>query len=273
MIYTEWMSEDQEQKTRLPLRGEAFLVPLPDGCYGVCRVIRESSPEETREFGIGCVLVAATPWIGVNTPELAEPLLRQILFLKHHKWENTPAVQWVQYPLPPDFSRIGIIQPSRQEETLVCRSFGGWYIARQVYDQWRWDNDRGSVLQEEEAERLEKETRRPEGNETKQPRRSLTSIRSTQILPHWEGTVPGAVLDMTRKIINLTLDKLIEMPPDAPAQEKISLMYRCADGLNRLHEEYNWFDETSQREDLNELMVHMLEACDLDESFNLPEIG
>lgn len=267
------MNDNQEKKSFLPGRGDAFLVPLPDGRYGVCRVIRESSPAETRDFGTGCVLIAASPWIGETTPKLTEPLLRQILILKHHKWEDTPAVQWVQYPVPPDFSRIGIIQPSKQEEALVCRSFGGWQFARQVYDQWRWDYDRAAVWQEEEADRLARETIRNRGDRPEEPRPGLESMRSMKVLPHWEGTVPAAVLDMTRRIILLTLDKLIEMTPDTPAQEKFSLICRCADGLNRLHEEHNWFDETSQREDLNELMAQMLEACDLDESFDLLEIG
>src|SRR5947209_1584387 len=84
----------------LPEPGAAFLMPLADGRFGVCRVIRRQLSEAKERSGSTAVLAAATPWIGRQPPALSDPLLRLMLVLNHHNWGNELEVQWVSGPPP-----------------------------------------------------------------------------------------------------------------------------------------------------------------------------
>src|SRR5262249_17341571 len=106
-------------KPSLPNPGDAFLMPLEDGRYGVCRVLRRPTSEEAKFHGAGCVLVAASPWIGDAAPDLNDPRLRQIHVLTHHNWGKTPDVNWVSYPVPKSFRLLGTIAPSAAERRRV----------------------------------------------------------------------------------------------------------------------------------------------------------
>src|SRR5205809_511882 len=87
----------------LPNDGAAFLMPLSDGRFGVCRVLRRSLPEGRRRPGDTSVLVAASPWIGTEAPDRNDPLLREILMLTHHSHDNAQCVVWVSDPVPESF--------------------------------------------------------------------------------------------------------------------------------------------------------------------------
>ena len=87
----------QRKPARLSLRkvqaGDVFAMPLSDGRYGVCRVLRvQDQPRQ--------VLVTASPWVGSTLPDLSEPELRTCLNLTHHSWSNSPCMNWISEPVP-----------------------------------------------------------------------------------------------------------------------------------------------------------------------------
>ena len=69
----------------LPAVGSILLIPLADGRYGACRVIRHGFIEPPRP------LVVVSRWIGTVAPALDEPLLREPLILNHHSWRDRVA--------------------------------------------------------------------------------------------------------------------------------------------------------------------------------------
>ena len=53
-------------------------VPLQDGRWGACRVLRKASAEQAKQFGGECVLVASSAWVGEQVPSTPDPALRPI---------------------------------------------------------------------------------------------------------------------------------------------------------------------------------------------------
>ena len=99
------------EKPSLPPAGAAFMMPLQDGRFTVCRVLRENTEEERQGHGCPQILVAASPWIGAAAPDLSQPELRGIHHLNHHSWDD-PNLLWVSEPPPESFRRLGVIEPS-----------------------------------------------------------------------------------------------------------------------------------------------------------------
>jgi hypothetical protein len=103
--------------SKIPLQkpGDAFLMTLEDGRFGVCRVIRwPNSEEEKRGFGIH-VLAASSPWIGKQATDSNDPRLREILVLNLHAHKNGRTVLWVSDQVPDFFRYLGVIEPKASE--------------------------------------------------------------------------------------------------------------------------------------------------------------
>jgi hypothetical protein len=138
----------KRNKLPLPPAGAAFAVPLADGRFGVCRVLRQNTAEELKRHGADCRLVAGSAWIGDRVPDVRHPMLRPILHLTHHAWKNRPQMLWVSDPPPEDFIPLGAIEPSPEEQSQECYASGGWESCRiQSLAQWRWDHDREAANQ------------------------------------------------------------------------------------------------------------------------------
>src|SRR5207245_4636950 len=105
----------KKTKFTLPNVGDAFLMPLSDGRYGVCRVLRQYRPGERKRQGDIHVLVAASSWIGTEAPDMSDPQLREILVLSHHSYDNQINVNWVSDPVPESFVPLGAIVPTWEE--------------------------------------------------------------------------------------------------------------------------------------------------------------
>jgi len=141
------------QKPLLPEVGEIFVMPLEDGRFGACRVIQRSA------FDGPSVLVAASPWIGNDLPDLEDPRLRSILILSHHSFNNEPAMVWVDNPLPKAFKRLGVIEPSAREKRIKVAGGGAWaFFPIHLQMQSRWDSDREAVLRDELPKTVDDET-------------------------------------------------------------------------------------------------------------------
>lgn len=119
----------------LPAIATTFAVPLEDGRYGACRVLRHTTPDEEEQFGKKSCLVACSAWVGETVPDVEDPPLRTILQLTHHHWKGELGVLWVSRRQPDDFIEIGRIVPTVEEQSL-CSTSGSWRAFRiQPYKQ------------------------------------------------------------------------------------------------------------------------------------------
>ena len=222
------------------------MMPLADGRYGVCRVIQKDSESER-------VLAVATPWIGSGKPDLSDPLLREALVLNHHAWSDSPAALWVSRSLPPNFTLIGSLEPTQAEKQMVSNSAAAWpWFSIQVLSQWRWDNDRESVLKEDDLHRQEK-TKQHEIEARRRreylARVTLKELREKPRFESWEGYVPDVALEATRRVFCDTIDAIAELGAKASEESIIKKLKWCIESLNELDFRHK-FIETLERENL-----------------------
>jgi hypothetical protein len=243
-------------KAVLPNRGDAFVVPLPDGRYGACRVIRRGATDAAKRKDDDRILVAASSWIGQDVPDMKEPRLREILVLTHHSWENSPVVHWVDDRVPDSFKGLGTIEPSRDEEELECSSCSGWEsFPLQVYLQWRWDNEREAVLREDEQQReSEKREREESAKRHSEYLAGLTleALKKKRRFTRWTGYVPDKVIAACRRVFRETVDSLIELGTDPKKRTILPILQQCIERLNKLNSQHGGFISTIEREKLCE---------------------
>lgn len=147
-------SKRSREPVVLPPVGSVFLMPLADGRFGACWVIRHDAEMSGIRFGMTRALVSVSRWIGTAVPTLQEPLLRAPLILNHHSWKNQVEAFYAIDNVPETFRLLGTIVPTSEEMRLECLSSTGWASAAlQLLLQWRWDNDRDALLAEEELNR------------------------------------------------------------------------------------------------------------------------
>lgn len=254
-------------KTVLPSRGEAFLMPLSDGRYGVCRVIRRSDPEEEKRQDGRHALVAASSWIGEEAPDVNEPRLRDILALNHHSWDNMLEVNWVSDPVPDSFRRLGTIEPTHDEERMECVSYCGWEsFPLQVYLQWRWDNERETVLQEDARQGELREREREESAKRRQEYLdglTLEGLKKKRRFSEWKGYPPDKAIAACRRVFHDTIDSIVELGANPKRRAILTVLRRCVERLNELNEQYDHFILTFEREDLCEEFDEIVHASGL----------
>ncbi|MDD9964846.1 MAG: hypothetical protein OXR73_01370 [Myxococcales bacterium] len=138
-------------------------MPLSSELFGVCRVLRRTNPEADPGIGNGAV-VAASAWVGTNRPDPDNAELLEIQSLSHHHWGGHPLVYVIGERLPKEFESLGVIPPTREELRWPCRTLTGWDgLAFERLTQWRWDNEREQLLEEEGIEWDDSDPKRPQG--------------------------------------------------------------------------------------------------------------
>jgi hypothetical protein len=242
-------------------------MPLPDGRYGVCRIIRQSDPEEEKWQGGRHALVAVSSWIGEEAPDVNDPRLRDILALNHHAWDNELEVNWVSDPVPGSFRRLGTIEPSHDEERIERFSYTGWEsFPLQVYLQWRWDNERETVLREDARQRELMEREREESAKRRQEYLgglTLDGLKEKRRFSEWEGYAPDEVIAACRIVFRETIDSVVELGANPNEQAVLAVLRRCVERLNELDEQYDQFISTIEREDLCEEFEEVVHASGL----------
>src|SRR5688572_23128878 len=234
----------------LPNPGEVFLMPLEDGRFGVCRVLRENTEAERNAHGCRCILVASSSWIGSEAPSLDDPQVRTIQKLTHHSWKKQLNICWVSDPPPVSFQRIGVIEPTRADKHLQCMSSGGWSFAYQVLMEWRWEHDREAVLREdtecaEQRARTLQSTQRPTWNAL-----TLEQLKTKRRFSKWKGHAPDKAISACRAIFRETTDALVALGTRPDQAAILVVLQQCIERLNKLDVEHEHFIETTIREDL-----------------------
>lgn len=250
----------------LPEPGTVFLMPLGDGRFGACRVLRENAGEERKRHGEPAVLVAGSPWIGTEPPDLADPRLREILPLTHHKWQNAPNANWVSVPPPDDFRAIGVVEPDEADRIYECWSSGGWSFAFQTELQWRWDHDRESVLREDAERAAEQQRQRAEAERQRKAARgalTLSLLRNKRRFSDWKEFAPAKAISGCRLIFRETIDVLLELGEKPPDEKVLPVLQTCIERLNELDAQHEHFIETTIREELCEEFDEIAAACGL----------
>jgi hypothetical protein len=62
-----------KKKPKLPAAGAAFAFPIGDGRFSVCRVLLDTSSEQSKQWRGETVLVACSRWIGNEVPRADDP--------------------------------------------------------------------------------------------------------------------------------------------------------------------------------------------------------
>ncbi len=257
----------RRKKLPLPVEGAAFAVPLEDGRFSVCRVIRVTTSDEAKEHGEESVLVACSAWIGDAVPDAQDPALRPILRLTHHSWDNRPEVLWVSDPPPDNFIPIGTIESNPEEKTMECLTFGGWGSAQiQPLAQWRWDNERDSVLADDRSKGDEESQRRQREQQEREnylATITLETLRDHQFFTRWDEYPPNKAIRASRRIMSDTVQQLLDLGPAAPESERMAILQGCIEKFNSLDAEMDHFIETVEREDICEEFEAIVHACGL----------
>ena len=244
-------------------------MPLGDGRFGACRVLRKGSPA----FGAKSVLVVATTWIGHDVPDLSAPMLKQVLLLNHHAWQDDPAALWTSYPVPADFTWIGTLAPTPADAQRPCHSGGTWdALPIYVLDQWRWDHERAAVLREDKEQAQAQAEQREMENQRRRAyldQVTIEALADPRRFASWEGVVPQAALRATRQIFRDTIDAIIASGPGASEATILETLRGCIASLNALDMQHGGFIETIEREDLCEAFEEIVHASGLGHHENL----
>jgi len=266
------MKAKSAQKT-LPNPGDVFLMPLGDGRFGVCRVLRTNTEAERKFHGDPRVLVACSQWIGTETPDLGDAQLRQIQKLTHHSWKNGLNMCWVSEPPPDAFRRIGVIEPSASEKRRKWDASSGWNFPLGLLMQWRWDHEREAVLRED-AEKLEQQAREREQasrrlQEVAPP--TLRTLRTKRRFFGWKGFAPDKAASACRAIFRQSIDAIISLGEKPSKAATLRVLQKCIERLNELDTQYEQFIETTIREELCEEFDEVVQASGLKNYENLAD--
>lgn len=238
----------------LPARYSAFAIPLEDGRFGVCRIIRTLAADPNNDQDKDSVLVLSSAWVGDDIPDAGHPDLRSALRLTHHAWRDHKHQFWTADPPPSDFIRIGDIKANWLEKRAKCSSYSSWESARiQPLAQWRWDNDRASVLAEDRVEALH-EQRRLEQEEQERDAYlrgvTLEELMSRTFFENWKDYPAKDAIVASRNIMKELTQKLLHLGPEAAESERLTVLRECIERFNTIDADLNHFIETEEREDI-----------------------
>jgi hypothetical protein len=180
----------------LPAAGSVFLIPLEDGRFGACRILRSV---ENRMGYKRVILAELSRWIGREPPDLADPELRRPLRLTHHKWRGKVERVWSDAPAPDEFRFLGVLEPDARDRRVACYAHGSWAaFPWQRFMQWRWENEREAVLAEDAATALPRPAAVTSNNQTP-PAPSIAPLQRAKHFESWTGHVPGQQLEAARQ--------------------------------------------------------------------------
>jgi hypothetical protein len=249
----------QYQKSDFPVPGTVYIMPLSDGRLGVCRILRIGS-----DLGAPAVLVATSPWIGVESPSLASSEIQKTLRLTHHSWSGNPYVVWISEPPPATFTKLGQIHLPKKDLKTDSGSLAAWdSLPLQVLTQWRWDNEREAVLTEDiERERNAARELTRRGEERKQylSKVTLAELAQKDLFPQWDEYPPPDARRDTLNAMHELIDRL-RSAPKLTASAARTQLEMAVHKLNQLDQLHGGFIETIEREDICDAFEEILAAA------------
>lgn len=253
-------------KNHFKQRGAAFSVPLADGRFGACRVLR-AEPEKDD----GMSLVAATPYVGAKPPAISEPSLAAILLMQSVGCDKAqrilgddyPCVWWQRWmePPPADWQYIGVVEPAPAEARMnpdaYSRYWDNW--ARNILQEWRWQNDRERFIADfdrtygagwiqsvlEEKKRLSHLT--------------LPLLRKRRSFPGWDEFAPARIVRNSRKIVKEAIDGLIGLGSRPTKKEAVPILKHYIESFNSLEHDF----DTIEREHILDVFYEMIRVAGL----------
>jgi hypothetical protein len=265
------------KSVRIPKSGAVFLTHLSDGRFGAIRILRDTPPEDSIQLCRNHVFVGVSTYIDSAKAIISDPRLREIIRLNHHLWKNAYAVAWIPDPIPDDFQYIGEILPSPDEIKINHLGFArGWKISEQVLFQWRWDNERDLVLQEDakkqEFEKLEKE-KEELLHQRNIASMTLEKLKNKRRFVKWKRLIHLSNIEATRAIFDSMISELVRAGEN-PEKSRIQQIFtQCVEEINRLDEEKGYFIETEEREDILKELIEIGLVCGLPSSQAIIEIA
>lgn len=257
----------EKQKAALPPPGTALLMPLEGGMFGVCRVLRLSNEGEIKTQGAVQALVAMSPWIGTDVPDVKNPRLREIHVLTHHSFKAEPCVLWVSGAPPEGFTAIGAIEPTAEDAEMTSNGSSAWpWFPMQLMAQWRWDNERAEVLRKDQAEReLVEAANQNAASEYRAYLESLTleGLLSKPRFEGWDGFVPLDSLHECQSAYRQTIQRLIDLGPHRGLKPVLRILRNCVYQINAIDDAHKGFIETIAREELAEELDEIAYAAGL----------
>src|SRR5262245_52769703 len=183
-------------------RGATFAVPLADGQFGACRVLRVRPEAEIS-------LLAATPYVGPQPPALSDPRLRTILVMDGLDFDHWPCVLWQYWvePPPKGFRYLGLVEPSPAEERMNPDAYNKfwYYYGKYIWQEWRWLHDREALIAEYEKEFGPGSVRQVLREKKRQAEMTLEKLRKERFFADWEGHVAPEIVRQSRKIVRDTI--------------------------------------------------------------------
>jgi len=104
---------------------------------------------------------------------------------------------------------------------------------------------------------------------------SLSALRKEKPFASWEGFVDPPIIEKSRKVYEDTIDSLLGLADDAPAEARLAILERYVERFNELDEAHDHFIATIEREDICECFGQIADIVGLDgirECDDLPNV-
>jgi hypothetical protein len=173
---------------------------------------------------------------------------------------------WISDPVPDEFIPLGRIPPTPEETATECGAFSGWAsMALQPLLQWRWDNDRAAVLEEDKENNAKAVALREKAAAERRAYLAgvtLTDLLTHEFFPGWEDYPPAEAARASRDLMTTTVRHLISLGESASEEERRAVLRWCIESFNELDARLV-FIETVEREDICEEFEAIVHACGL----------
>jgi hypothetical protein len=225
-------------RTRQDLRtGDTFALPLREGGWGACRVLRASGPPRHE------ALIGACAWVGDKQPALSEPRLRLLMRLTSRGSRGQPLLFWVrQGPLPKGSRYLGCLPPSPDEKVLIHQGYDDWEnFVGHIYWQRRWDQEHGIPPADDEAELQRRQGEAARRHAVERRRKARANLAPKKLFPaHPEDPeVEIEARRFFRRVFRDAVAALDEIGPDGDEVARLDVLRLCIERLNAESEEEN----------------------------------
>lgn len=105
---------------------------------------------------------------------------------------------------------------------------------------------------------------------------NLADLRTRKAFESWEGYVDPGIIEECRKVYEETIDSLLGLGEDAPAEERLRILERYVERFNELDKAHDHFIMTIEREDICECFGQIADIVGLDgitECDDLPNVA